>query len=883
MPTCMSCGSFYSRDGTDEAANFGELDRAVSGFEGAPAYLNLDWPSTVEFSSPDEVQDVNIRNILKQLEDMLEEQGNHYQDQRPKSTVDIKSSVTYTREEPSSEIEVGRNFDRRAARQGQERDPDDRSAGKKSPIYDPLTGVDEVRLLRLSAQRATDDQVLHGFLESTSLSIRPEYTAVSYTWADADGNRDLNEVMFLGSLWLPLPITSNCAAALRRLRSGHHVQTLWVDSICINQSNQDEKSHQVGLMRDIFSRANSVTIFLGQVIWAAVDDHLAVRALFDRPYWSRIWVIQEVLLSKRAIVVLGEAAIPLKSLLEARLVEPRREFGVPPWLRLGKALPIGDFNGLSTLLTETSNCLATDPKDMVFALLGLIQGAHLEGLVADYSKSVYEIRIGIAAYFLIRHRQTNILKSAALDAGSRRHDRLLPGLPSWVPSWDHYPSDEPSFANTVGVQYWFDLNTGSMSTNWNRKMTWYDTLAPEEASNKTSDCSSSKTYPFRVLKGTGALLVEAYPLLHIDSAPFRGAFKYRDVTRKSILITPTVSPVRWGIYATRKWLDKSYVFGLPGDWIVEIPGCDDLFLLRQISSLPGTYHIVSVCGLAIVVAQADGRLPDSEALPVPTDGSAHVLPKYRNDELISRLVIFNRHQLQFLENWELLTGYGTALGPLSETPGSASPESSASLSSEDMTRYIQWADRISSDPLVAMQPTSLEDTLKNVSTCLDRWQDLDLWNRIVTELEAVSWPGLLQALADFRTGIWSDQPAEDQTLGVLHSWSFTALASLRVMTMKLRDLLLELTSRGTLLQPASMMDTFGPLFEAIDEADTSTILEVFRANEDEIERHLKELESHLEFMRDSLPQCCMLREKFAQRQVLKQMYRRSEFREFLVY
>lgn len=212
--------------------------------------------------------------------------------------------------------------------------------------------------------------------------------------------------------------------------------------------------------------------------------------------------------------------------------------------------------------------------------------------------------------------------------------------------------------------------------------------------------------------------------------------------------------------------------------------------------------------------------------------------------------------------------YDTELGSSSEKPGSPSAESAASLSAEDMTRYSQWADRITSDPLVAMQPTSLQDTLKNVSTFLDRWQDLDSWDRIVAELEAVPWQGLLQALAEVRRAISPDQTPEGPSAGVLQDRSSPAIDALRIMALKLRDLLLELTSRGILLKPASMMDAFGSLIEAIDEADTSAILDIFRENEGEIERGLKELESHLQLMRDSLPQCRMLRDKFAQRQVL---------------
>ncbi|KAK7701657.1 hypothetical protein SLS64_010105 [Diaporthe eres] len=115
MPTCMSCGSFYSRDGTDEATNFGELSRAVSEFEEIPAFLNLDWPSTVEFSSLDEVQDANP-----------------------------KFSATSIHDEPSSAIEVVKTVDPGAASQRKEKSPDDRSARKKSLVYNSLTGVDEM-------------------------------------------------------------------------------------------------------------------------------------------------------------------------------------------------------------------------------------------------------------------------------------------------------------------------------------------------------------------------------------------------------------------------------------------------------------------------------------------------------------------------------------------------------------------------------------------------------------------------------------------------------------------------------------------------------------------------------------------------------------------
>lgn len=92
MPTCMSCGSFYNRDYKDDTANRGELRKGVSEFEKAPAYLNLNWPSTVEFTSPDEVQDDKIKETLKHLGNMLEEQREQHQDDSPRNTTDPSST-----------------------------------------------------------------------------------------------------------------------------------------------------------------------------------------------------------------------------------------------------------------------------------------------------------------------------------------------------------------------------------------------------------------------------------------------------------------------------------------------------------------------------------------------------------------------------------------------------------------------------------------------------------------------------------------------------------------------------------------------------------------------------------------------------------------------
>lgn len=175
----------------------------------------------------------------------------------------------------------------------------------------------------------------------------------------------------------------------------------------------------MSLIRDIYSRAESVAIFLGvdtgQDVkspgaklmhrltddrfragravtnnWGGRFDYHGVSDLSRLPYWSRIWVIQEVLLARRADIMLGDASISLHEFVEnfmKQLPEPIKD-SLPLWLYSQGGSRFGDVGAFSDLLKRTSTCKASDERDMVFALFGLVQGASLEGLEADYSKNV---------------------------------------------------------------------------------------------------------------------------------------------------------------------------------------------------------------------------------------------------------------------------------------------------------------------------------------------------------------------------------------------------------------------------------------------------------------------------------------------------------------
>lgn len=155
------------------------------------------------------------------------------------------------------------------------------------------------------------------------------YEALSYVWYDGEGSTDrdsqsiiLNDCIF--------SVTPNLYAALLRLRNHQLERALWIDAVCINQSDDDEKQEQIPLMRTIYAQASRVIVWLGEArsnsdealenirrlagdsvndgpasdryhnYTSATDgpstaksvmiDHDACEMLFKRNWFRRIWV-----------------------------------------------------------------------------------------------------------------------------------------------------------------------------------------------------------------------------------------------------------------------------------------------------------------------------------------------------------------------------------------------------------------------------------------------------------------------------------------------------------------------------------------------------------------------------------------------------------------
>jgi hypothetical protein len=174
--------------------------------------------------------------------------------------------------------------------------------------------------------RGEFNDAIHCSLQTVSLVDRPQYTALSYVWGDA---HDLVPVIVDGSVFMA---TKNLRLALQYIRQVDRDKILWVDAICINQNDIEERNNQLSLMGALYSEAEEVIIWLGEAdetthelacvvqetglpIVPATDagDHVEsdfqyivrlTRVLYLlqivalRPWWSRVWTVQECVLPR---------------------------------------------------------------------------------------------------------------------------------------------------------------------------------------------------------------------------------------------------------------------------------------------------------------------------------------------------------------------------------------------------------------------------------------------------------------------------------------------------------------------------------------------------------------------------------------------------------
>ncbi|KEY73413.1 hypothetical protein S7711_06833 [Stachybotrys chartarum IBT 7711] len=347
-------------------------------------------------------------------------------------------------------------------------------------VYQPLEAR-QIRLLELlpGSRGAINCQLRH-----VSLEDEPHYEALSYYW----GTTTQQVKIFVDGL--SFFVTQNLHAALWRLRNANHPKTLWVDAICINQSDILEKNIQVALMRIIYRSCHCALVWLGEhdsytkVAFQAIEfmastyggenynyydwrqierserpsfrfplwsrllsrperllSALAFNSLFTRPWFTRVWVIQEIALSPKAIVLCGAYQI-LWDLVEKASAMSRTNFEVQN--HLGTILrfrnwPSNFADDVFCHMITAWHKDSTNPRDKIYGFLGLesIQNDDVP-VEIDYAEDVNRTFIRFTKTYL---SQTGNLQVLAISRGCKTTGSS--DLPSWVIDYNYDRNKEP--------------------------------------------------------------------------------------------------------------------------------------------------------------------------------------------------------------------------------------------------------------------------------------------------------------------------------------------------------------------------------------------------------------------------------------------------------
>lgn len=334
--------------------------------------------------------------------------------------------------------------------------------------YTTLQSPDTIRLLVI--EPGTQDSEICCLILQVSLTKHPTYEALSYTWGEPTKTHALR----CGSK--RIGVTANLHSALRRLRWTDFRRTLWIDAICINQSDVSEKTQQVRRMKDIYAQAAAVLIWLGDEFhtdWRvfrlieefnekngnalpevaafsirlmAEDGSLshAVARLLQRPWFRRVWILQEVAMAAKARLICGTQKTDWKALV--RMIQFMQKNGLDAVIgttiyfttvismidAIGDSHASQDAKGptLLELLEKTQICSATDPRDCVFALLGIASDGAWAGVAVDYSVDCSKTYKRLAIHNMALKQSLSYLSLSGHQLQTR-----TPHLPSWVPDW----------------------------------------------------------------------------------------------------------------------------------------------------------------------------------------------------------------------------------------------------------------------------------------------------------------------------------------------------------------------------------------------------------------------------------------------------------------
>jgi hypothetical protein len=344
----------------------------------------------------------------------------------------------------------------------------------------------QVRLLRILTTGHDVSNKVECSLHNVAVANLPttDYVALSYFWGETQTHNDVHEIIVdRQKYWVRTNLWTFLQHGL------DHSLPIYIDAICLNQLDNEERGNQVKLMSEVYSHANQVHVWLGSPHAEQIDDLGLLRLdltkrtphsfwhprsliglsyICSRDYWRRLWIVQELLLSKSAQIHCGPFAFSWNELsqlaklpLQANILEnPESITWCDAWVftRMGDlsqqhiqnqmlfdgwqfALRIFhyrdewlsrcsgpvDTSGLpiyrAVMAFQFQQC--RDLQDKIYALFGLLDLQGRSMITPSYRSSQQQLFIDAAAACLVsRWRETTAPRSELSNDDRLYCDRL---------------------------------------------------------------------------------------------------------------------------------------------------------------------------------------------------------------------------------------------------------------------------------------------------------------------------------------------------------------------------------------------------------------------------------------------------------------------------
>lgn len=521
----------------------------------------------------------------------------------------------------------------------------------------------EIRLLRILPRKSMQIEctLFHVLLDE----LHP-YVAISYAWGDPDDTRSL---VLEGH---DFPVTVSLWQALSRLRSDDSEVIVWVDALCINQMDPDERNHQVQNMTRIYASASSVAIWLGldydnshlaidlilELIKAYQHDIEDCRAiiqsdhwrshfealaeLFSRDYWTRLWIVQEVCNGQRVDVYCGPSKLSLHEFTLTSRILQHHEYHLDRMfspedltkkrMALGAVLcdhgPATFVPGRENLgldlwhaldLTWRHKC--QDPRDKIYGILGLLKAEERSRIPVNYSFSKREVYTIAVKHILDTHKSLDIICRNTFSCCWS--SEVAQDLPTWLPDF-FAPPPSPS----LGRWGRFDASRGMPAVasiySAQRKLKM---LAIPIDKVDLSAVSVQPLAPFQAILTTFLLwrseVIQLFGFSELQHQLFCKFFRVDPV-----VVPSNVTAQAWmkEVYTTVNYLQKLWLPGMEvDDRILALAACQDGIRFGQLATDSRAFKALDIMirgqrfcitkGLRYAVVSGNARQGDEIYVP----------------------------------------------------------------------------------------------------------------------------------------------------------------------------------------------------------------------------------------------------------------------------